>query len=381
MNLLISGYSNGYGGTERFILSQIEHMPNNESYVIYILNDRGYQHLGFENQLRRCDTVEIVSVRTPLRRNFVLFFLEMVRICKYKDIDAMVVNSNTLSPSQAIELFAAMCAGVKVRIVHSHNGGNDNSLKWRVIRFFTSFISKFDFTRIVTNRIACSDVAGKWEFGNKQYTVILNGIDTVKFRFSSIARREKRQELGIGDNEQVFLHVGRIARQKNTAFIIDLFLEYAKTHEAVLLLAGGAAQDGEADKVARILEKSNAHNAIRLLGIREDIPELMSASDVFLLLSLYEGFPIVSVEAQCSGLVNILSDVVSPEILITDNVVFGSLNDSKDNWLKLLESSYKKATAVSRNEACEAVRCAGYDIHDSSKSYWHHIGAIVKRNE
>ena len=87
--------------------------------------------------------------------------------------------------------------------------------------------------------------------------------------------------------------------------------------------------------VAYAKELGIAENVL-FLGKRNDIPELLSASDVFFLPSLYEGLPIVAIEAQASGLPLIISDSITHETDITGNVKFLSLDDKNETWAKYL---------------------------------------------
>jgi glycosyltransferase involved in cell wall biosynthesis len=62
------------------------------------------------------------------------------------------------------------------------------------------------------------------------------------------------------------------------------------------------------------IERNGLEDRVRLLGVRDDIPELLNGSDVFLLPSLVEGFPVVLVEAQAAGIGCLVSDRVSAEV-------------------------------------------------------------------
>ena len=73
---------------------------------------------------------------------------------------------------------------------------------------------------------------------------------------------------------------------------------------------------------------------VLFMGNRNDVNRLYQAMDVFVLPSRYEGLPVVGVEAQAEGLPCILSDKMTQETKITENVVFISLDEGPRNWAK-----------------------------------------------
>lgn len=99
---------------------------------------------------------------------------------------------------------------------------------------------------------------------------------------------------------------------------------------------------------------------VRFLGKRTDIHELLNAFDIFLLPSHHEGLPLVTIEAQSNGLICLLSDAISKEAAITQNVEFISLNKTAEFWASRI-LSYRNN--YERTDMQAAVRDAGYDIN------------------
>lgn len=99
------------------------------------------------------------------------------------------------------------------------------------------------------------------------------------------------------------------------------------------------------------------------LGQRSDIPDLLQAMDVFVLPSLYEGLPVIGIEAQSTGLPCVMSDKVTKEIDIT-NVDHLKLSASLSNWSELI---IKKAMVHNRNDTTEQIKLAGLDINEEAK--------------
>lgn len=232
-------------------------------------------------------------------------------------------NVNTLS---VFPLYAAKKAGVPVRISHSHSTSNPKEWKRNIIKNILRPFSK----KYATDYFACSELAGRYLFGNKAFDqgevkIIHNAIDLDKFKFDEVARKKLREEFGIKDSTVVIGHVGRFVKQKNHDFLIDVFNEYhTKNPDSKLLLVGTGPLE---EKIKAKVEKLNLSNSVLFLGQREDTNKLYSAMDVFCLPSLYEGLPVVGVEAQAAGLLCIFSDKITPDVIISNqNSIIRSLN-------------------------------------------------------
>ena len=368
MNILIVGMTAGYGGTENFIVSQVRNKP--DVVNVFLLNDKHEKHFAYETEFGEFG-VAVLTPKINEKRHPARFAREIAELCKINSIEAILINSNTTGVRYVLELIGAKAAGVRARIIHSHNSSVD-SFKGRLNRFLCAPFVRHNWFNVVTNRFACSDLAGLYEFGCQQFNIINNGIDVGRFVFSPETRARLRRELEISDNTTVVLHVGRISTQKNSDFMLRMFLEFAsKIKNAVLLFVGVVDNPSdETRKIKRTIEKSHNPNSVRFLGKRTDIPELMSASDVFFLPSIYEGLPIVAVEAQCSGLACVLSDRISSSVSLTKNVEFISLDADVSEWCTALKKARDMAKLINRFECAETVREMGYDIKDSSTCYW-----------
>ncbi len=88
--------------------------------------------------------------------------------------------------------------------------------------------------------------------------------------------------------------------------------------------------------------KNEIQKNILFLGNRNDVNRIYQAMDVFVLPSRYEGLPVVGVEAQAEGLPCILSDKMTKETKITENVVFMSLGDGLCSWAKAVANTKSK---------------------------------------
>ena len=171
-------------------------------------------------------------------------------------------------------------------------------------------------------------------FSISNTAVIRNGVDFEKFRNVSISKKEIREKLGIPDSSYVIGQVGRYAYQKNQEFSIRVFNELLKKREdSYLLLVGRGKQEKELEKMIKQLD---IENRVKLLVSRNDVPELLKAMDVFIMPSRFEGFGIVLIEAQVSGLPCVVSESIPQEALRSKNISRLNLDDSISLWVDAL---------------------------------------------
>lgn len=269
-----------------------------------------------------------------------------------KENNYKIVHSH-ISTMSVFSLFAAKCAGVPVRIAHSHSTTNKKEKKKNLMKQVLRPFSKV----FATNYMCCSELAGRWLFGDKEYDkgnvyLLNNAIDLDKFKYDEKLRKKKRKELGIKDDTLVIGHLGRFVAQKNHTFLIDIFNEiHKKNNNSILLLAGqGPLMEDIKNKVKEL----NLEDSVKFLGQRNDANELYQAFDVFLLPSLYEGLPVVGVEAQASGLLCYLSDDMTKETKVLDITKFMSLNNTPEEWADNILDDVKKYKRIDTSKEMTA---------------------------
>lgn len=280
---------------------------------------------------------------------------ELIKI--FKDNNYKIVHShiNTLS---IFPLRAAEKAGVPIRIAHSHSTTNKKEKKKNLVKQILRPLSKI----YATHYMCCSELAGRWLFGKKEYDkgnvyLLNNAIDLDKFKYDKKIRKSKRKELNISDDTLVVGHIGRFVPQKNHTFLIDIFNEiHKKEKNSILLLIG---QGPLMNEIKQKVETLGISDSVKFLGQRNDVSELYQVFDVFLLPSLYEGLPVVGVEAQASGLYCFFSDDMTKEIKILDSTKFLSLKDNASLWAKHIIDILSQNK---RNKIVNEFAQAGFDI-------------------
>lgn len=254
-------------------------------------------------------------------------------------------------------LYAAMKNGVKVRISHSHN---TQFQKFAGL----GLIMKPMLKCVATDYFACSDIAGIWLYGKNAYEqgkikIIKNGVETDKFTYSELIRNEYRGELDLVDSV-VYGHVGKYMEQKNHTFLIEIFSEIIKKQSNAKLVLIGSGYPDIIELVNNKIKSLGLEEVVIQLGLRTDVPMLMQAMDVFLLPSLYEGLPVVGVEAQAAGLPLLLSDTITREVGLLSSTKYMSLAKSPEEWAAEaidLSQNYKTC----RSETSKEVYNFGYD--------------------
>ncbi len=279
-----------------------------------------------------------------------------------KEDDYKIIHSH-ISTMSVFSLFAAKCAGVPVRIAHSHSTTNKKEKKKNLMKQILRPFSKV----FATDYMCCSELAGRWLFGNKEYDkgnvyLLNNAIDLDKFKYNESLRKKKRKELGIKDDTLVIGHIGRFVAQKNHDFLIDIFNEiHKKNNNSILLLAGqGPLMEDIKNKVKEL----NLEDSVKFLGQRNDANELYQAFDVFLLPSLYEGLPVVGVEAQAAGLLCYLSDDMTKETKVLDITKFMSLNNTPEEWANNILDDVKK---YKRIDTSKEMTAKNFNIKEEAK--------------
>ena len=251
-------------------------------------------------------------------------------------------------------LKAAEKNGIPTRIAHAHATAIPVGFKNNVKKLLRPMIKY-----VATDYWGCSDAAGRFYFSEKRWNnnhqLIHNAINVGDFLFNEQTRTAIRREYGLGD-KFVIGNVGRMMPQKNQKKLLEVFAEVHRQNPNAHLVIIGS---GELEPNLREYTKElGITDSVTFTGVLSNVNEWYSVFDVFVMTSLYEGLPVVTIEAQAADLPCVLSDTITPEVGITENVVYPGLNDSAAVWAKAI-LDFKPKARVSR--AAELQR-SGYDI-------------------
>lgn len=218
----------------------------------------------------------------------------------------------------------------KIKKIVIHNHGIDNKYKKGLFSIIRKLFILPYINSLATDFFACSELVvpelfTKKVIKNEKYRILNNAIDTNNYLYNEDVRNKIRNTLNL-ENEFVIGHVGKFDYQKNHEFIIEL----AKQLPDYKFLLVGTGPNFDRIKMIK-------PNNVILYGSSNKVYDLMQAFDVFILPSRWEGLPLVSVEAQASGLPLILSDKITKEADITGNITYLPIDDI-DIWIKKIDS-------------------------------------------
>lgn len=251
--------------------------------------------------------------------------------------------------------------GVKYTISHSHNVRLSDSR----VKAIRNRIMCMPIPAMADVWAACSEEAGKCLYGkgyvtNKKSLLIRNGVNCEKYVFNPSKRKHYRELFGMSDDKIVLGHVGGFRQQKNHKQLIDIFESlHISNPQYNLVLVG----DGELrNTIEKYVEEKKLTDSVLFLGTRSDVSEILNAFDIFILPSLYEGLPVVGIEAQANGLKCVFSDEITKEADLT-NCYYFSLNSDAQEWANRINM-----IDISRTEGCiDIIKNKGFDIKTECK--------------
>ena len=353
------------GGAETFLMKVYRELDTTSFQMDFAANKKGEYD---EEIIQKNGKIFYIPLRS---KHPIKCFLSIIKIVKSNRYEYVVKPCNT--SIGYFDLLAAKMGGAKKIVVRSCNSNADMGVMKRIICKLLLPL----FNHITDVKLAPSTEAGMFTFGEKAVSdnkviVLKNGLNLDTFSFQEETRIRKRIELGIESENMILVAcIGRFTRQKNHSFIIDVFNELKRAGYSsiqLILIGDGELRNTLEDKVNNLgLERQ-----IRFLGLRKDVPELLSAMDALVLPSFYEGMPNVVIEAQASGLPCLVSDKVTKEAAVTDLVTFLQIDNGVIDWVTNLEM-LKATPAVNRTEYGELLKNAGYDISDVKNKFVKYI--------
>jgi len=316
--------------------------------------DEEIQHLG--GKIYR---IPFNQYKNPISRMFALYQL----LKREKQFN--IIHSHTLF-SNGYNLIAAYLAGVKFRIAHSHNTSDIKNKSFLLDKTY-KYLSRYFIYKLATHTIACGKVAAAFLFPYQSDCFLLPNAINVDL-FNEIGEKEIdyiEKKLNLDNNCLIIIQLGRLDPVKNHTFSIDL-AKFMKDHGKIfhMIIVG----DGKLNKeLKQLVVNYKIENYISFLGIRTDIPELLAGSDVMLMPSLYEGFPVVLVESQSVGIPALISSSISHEVDLGVGLVeFLDLNADFKIWMDTLFTLRDKEK-MANNKRINILKDKGFDINTSIK--------------
>ena len=351
------------GGIQKLLLDLYKAFDKDKVEVECLLLDDGEEY-SMEADLRNlgCKVHKLRGIWLRKPQDFILYRKAVRSFFKqHHDYAAVHMNSG---PKNYYVLACAKKHGIPVRIAHSHN--SDYQTKSKVQKIIGN-LCKIPLKKVANVYMACSEPAAEWMFGKRAYKSgkvkeLINGVDIKKFAYNAQTRNRIREELGTESN-LVIGNVGRFTEQKNHIRMIEIFSAiHKKNNNTILVLAGVGDLMGKAKSRA---EELGLSESIKFLGFRTDVFDLLQAMDVYIMPSLYEGFPVTGVEAQVAGLPCVFSDTITKEVCISDNTKYIPLDESDEVWADAVLASVNNVDRVASENL---LREKGFDIKDMARA-------------
>ena len=344
-------------GIESFIMNMYRHTDTEKVQFDFLVTRDQPEY--YDEEIRQLGGRKFCIDHTATGNTFVRVFKEAISIRRFLKANPYeVIHLHTCTPLRALYLVAAKTAGVKTRIIHSHSAevAGKSVLKRMIYALSRQLIPLFG-----THYFACSKAASRWLYPKRIWKtdkdrVFYNGIDTARFAYNADRRACLRRQLQLED-QYVLVHTGRFLPQKNQSFLVDILEALIRDcPQAHLLLLGKGELQPEVEQKVRQL---GLQEHVTFLGVRSDVPDILSLSDCYVMPSLYEGLPVAGVEAQCNGLPCIFSTDITDEVALTENITFLSLQQPVSDWVAAIRALRDTPHSTS---AANTVRSAGYDV-------------------
>ncbi len=301
----------------------------------------------------------IFDFNLPYYEKLVLKFpsiLKSIEILSQEEPTEIIIS--TPGPIGLIGMLVAKLLNVKVAGVYHTDFSKeiekiseDNALKELVEDYTKWFYSMMDIIKVQTQEYI--NLLEERGFDRTKMQLISKGINTEFFAFQADGKTRVQQKYRMQDGINL-LYTGRISRDKDLDFLMDIYKHiYSKRPDVNLLVVG----DGP--YYPALKEKMKSFDRIYFVGKipRNELPEFYSASDVFVFPSTTDTFGMVVLEAQSCELPSVVSDMGGPqEILIDGKTGFIAKNSNLPDWINKIE----KLIAIKESDEANYIQLKKY---------------------
>lgn len=288
---------------------------------------------------------EVEYIQLSPKKQIFAYMRNIYKVVKNRKYKKVYIHGN--SSAMILEALPSKIAGAKV-VTHCHNSKPD------IVPLYC-YIAKPFFNCLVDLKIGCSEMASKWAYFGKRIITIRNGIHIEKYKFDLAMRNKMIDELNVRDRFVVG-HIGTFNGQKNHKKLVDIFERIMeKKKEARLLLIG----DGELkDEVFEYIRNKGLEEYVITVDYEDNVEDYYQVMDVLIMPSLFEGFCLVALEAQVSGLPVIVSEAIPKEAIVTEKCCRCRLGDDDNEWAR----KAMEMTAHERKDMSEIVAEKGCSL-------------------
>ncbi|MBF0713853.1 glycosyltransferase [Gemella sp. GH3] len=357
--VLMLGMSPVLAGTETFIMTYYRNLDKEKFHIDFI--SRYKEKLVFEDEILENNSK--IFYIPPKSKNYLSYKKIIDKFFKDYGKEYDAIWYNVMGLSNIDMLIYAKKYGIKTRIIHSHSSMWLSNSK---IKYLLHNINRYLLKNYATHFFGCSEPAIKYLYSDKiidNSIVIKNAIEIDRFQFSLEDRLKIREKLN-WQNNKIIGNIGRFSKQKNQKFLLESFYKASIKDDNLRLIIIGSSKGGESikEELVDYIEKYNLQNKVKLIDPQYNISSWLSAFDIFVLPSIFEGLPLSALEAQANGLPVLVSDKITKELKIVNNIDYLSidLEDSSDIWARsFVDSDIKR---IDNSEVEQSFNEKGFNI-------------------
>lgn len=304
MRIFLLSTSMGMGGADQQILILARWMRA-RGHEVRIVTLAPLGPMGLEARREGIPTESLELQRSVRDLPRIVRLIRMMRAWRPDVLHSHMVHANLLA--RAVRPLTRVPA--LVTTIHSINDGG--WLRMAGYRLTNRLVDRVT----IISRLAAERYVAIRAVSPERLEVVPNAVDTARFRRLPHARAAVRKELGLND-EFVWLAVGRFEDPKDYPTMIAAFARLVTVHPTSRLLLAG--QGSLRDQVEKLVRSGGVEDRVRFLGVRRDVPELMSAADGYVLSSAWEGMPVVLLEAAAVELPLVATQVGGVSEVVED---------------------------------------------------------------
>lgn len=348
------------GGMENFIMNLYEKIDQEQFQFDFIV------HLRRENDYRK--QIEAMGGRVyeiPRLTKRPFASLKQLYAIVKKNRYPIVIR-HTANALIVPQLIAAKMAGAKT-ICHSHNETDPKASLHR--------LAKKWIKQAADRRLACSKRAGEWMYGSLDFQVIHNAINVEKFAYSPDKAEKINREFSL-QGKTVYGHIANFIESKNHQFLLSVFDEIRKKDSDAMFICLG---DGDLrPEIEQEILRLDLRDRVILAGSRMDAFDFLSRFDLLIFPSLFEGLPLTLIEAQAAALPALISDTITPDVIITEGLVHRqALNTQPAVWADRAIALVEENKGRQRLCQLESIQKAGYDMNRLAGWYEEYFRSLI----
>lgn len=306
---LINSYS--LGGAEKLAFDIVTKMDkkNYDIFICSIISKKDNIERDIRERLENCSVKTLTIDKIPNKQRFISI-IKLAKILSKNKID--ILHTHCPSPDFYGRISAFL---IHINLVFSTIHSTKGYSLWQE-RLMKNFTTKY----IAISEEVKEYALKRLKIPSKKIKVIYNGIDVENFINCLVKKENKLKKLGINNYNKIVTTVGKVNQDKGYFYLIKaaefVLKKFPDTH---FLIVGDTQVDKNLyQKLIKIIKNGNLENKITFTGIRQDIPEILAVSDMFVFPSIYEGFALVTIEAAVAGLPIVCTDVGSIRKIVID---------------------------------------------------------------